>query len=227
MFSLSLERDGGPPAPLLVPRATIVRPGFRHRLTFTSQNDLSHVLDARLTAPLLPLLTEAFQAAPTRIDRPTYEIALPGLILGGLTLTVGRPRGDRVLASLRFKYFIGGLQTAFAARTGFDRPTLAHREALGLRALDDVARPLLDMAGALSAFPQMRDDPSMSDGMAQAMAGVEAHAADLEFYAGLLRRYVRDCDPAGANRFGHDPVAEMSGLSEPPLPAFRLREDDV
>ncbi|MEM7642182.1 MAG: hypothetical protein AAF366_06600 [Pseudomonadota bacterium] len=227
MFSLSVQRDGDASAPVLVPRATILRPGFRHRLTFTSQNRLADVLDARLVARIAPLMAEAFQAAPTRIDRPTDEIALPGLILGGLTLTVGRPRGDRLLANLKFKYFIGGLQTAFAARTGFDRPTLAHREALGLRALDDVARPLLDMAGALSAFPQIRNDPSASDGMAQAMAGVEAQAADLEFYAGLLRRYVRDCDPSGANRFEQDPVAEMSGLSHPPLPAFRVREDDA
>ncbi|MEM7710061.1 MAG: hypothetical protein AAF264_04790 [Pseudomonadota bacterium] len=224
-FSLSLWRDGTTEA-VRVRRATMSRPGVRHRLAFTSHDRLDDVLAPALADRLRPVVATAMDDAPARLDHPREMIALPGLILGGLTLTVGRPRVGGLSAILRFRYFIGGLQTAFAARTGFDCPSLAHREALSLRALDDVARPLLDMAGALSTLPQVQHDPRAAAGMARTLAVVEAQAADLDFYAGLLRRYVGDCDPARLNRFAADPVVRMTALLEPPLPAFRRCEAD-
>ncbi|MEM8822136.1 MAG: hypothetical protein AAGF30_00860 [Pseudomonadota bacterium] len=225
MFSIAVRRDGGTDAPIRVLHATVLRPGFRHRLTFTSNNQIDEVLDPMLADRLRPYLTGALAEAPTRMDRPSEEIALPGLILGDLTIIAGRPKGAQSLAMLRFTYFIGGIQTAFAARTGFDRPTLAHREALGLRALDDVARPLLDMAGALSAFPDIRNNPATSDGLAKAMSAVESQASDLEFYAGLLRRYVRDCDPANLPVAAPQQKSESLESAAPSAPDAHLADD--
>ncbi|MEM7490458.1 MAG: hypothetical protein AAF390_15165 [Pseudomonadota bacterium] len=224
-FSLSLRHgiagDGAPD--IRVRRATFLRRGFRHRLAFTAQDGLDDVLDPALADRLRPLVADAAAGAPCRRHSPAAEIALPGLTLGGLTVIAGPPRDGGVAVTLRFAYFIGGLQAAFAAHTGFDRPTLGHREALGLRALEDVARPLLDMAGTLASRPGALTGPAAAPGVARALAGVEARTADLAFYAGLLRRYVRDCDPAAQERIAAEPRAPVTGCAEASRPALRAR----
>lgn len=226
MFSLQIRKKGRG-LPLVIETAEVVRPGFRHRLTFGKNNTIPEVLQPRLAAYVQDLIDGEIDTGPRVLTQPDVTLALPGLMLGRLRAIIGAPVGDARMATLRFRYFIGGIQAAFAARTYFDRPALEHREEIGMRALEDVAVPLLNMALTAQTWPQVAQESQGSAKMVTALASIEAHATELEFYAGLLRRYIQECGPGRMEELADfdDPVLRMMQMSEPPVPALRRRED--
>ncbi len=226
MLSLQLRRSGTD-MPVEVLAAEITRPGFRHRLTFECDNSLAEALQPELAEFIEVVLADTIEAGPTVVDQPKATVCMPGLTLGRLRMIVGAPIGDKRLVTVRFRYFIGGIQNAFAARTYFDRPALAHREEIGMRALEDIAVPLLNMAMTARSWSDAVPQGMFHDGMANALGAIEAHAVELEFYAGLLRRYIHECGPGRMAALGQfdDPVLRMMQMAEPPVPALRRTAD--
>ncbi|WP_220746982.1 MULTISPECIES: hypothetical protein [Jannaschia] len=226
MFSIQLARTSDGRALQLL-SAEVVRPGFRHKLSFNRDNTIHEVLEPELAAFVQTTLEEAIDTGPRILAQPDLTLALPGLMLGRLRVIIGGPIGSNRQATLRFRYFIGGIQNAFTARTYFDRPALEHREEIGLRALEDVAVPLLNMAMTAQSWGTMPMDPATGPNMTTALASIEAHAVELEFYAGLLRRYIHECGPQRQAELGgfEDPVMRMMQMAEPPVPALRKRSE--
>lgn len=225
MFSLQIRRAASG-RPLQVISAEVARPGFKHRLTFGRDNAVRSVLQPRLAGFVGDLLGPEIETGPRVLAQPDVTLALPGLMLGRLRAIVAAPVGAQHQATLRFRYFIGGIQNAFAAKTYFDRPALEHREEIGMRALEDVAVPLLNMALTAQTWPASATTSAESARMVTSLASIEAHAVELEFYAGLLRRYVQECGPGRTEELGafDDPVLRMMQMSEPPVPALRQRD---
>lgn len=225
MFSLQIRRSGSE-EPLQLLTAEVVRPGFRHRLTFGRDNNLAEVLHPHLAAFVEDLLVDVIDDGPRVLSQPDMTLSVPGLVLGRLRAIIGAPIGGERQVTLRFRYFIGGIQSAFAARTCFDRPSVDHREEIGMRALEDVAIPLLNMALTVQTWPQVsRDLIGGGVAMTTALASIESHAVELEFYAGLLRRYIQEFGPGRVAQLGRftDPVVRVMQMAEPPVPALRPR----
>ncbi|WP_109564800.1 hypothetical protein [Jannaschia seohaensis] len=224
MFALQVRRQvsGGP---ISVASAELSRPGFKHRLTFGRDDGLSAILQPQLASYIHTLLNDEIEHGPRVLARPDETLALPGLMLGRMRAIISKPIAGQWQATVRFRYFIGGVQNAFAAKTYFDRPALEHREEIGMRALEDVAVPLLNMAMTAQTWPDSADTARSSGKMVTALASIEAHATELEFYAGLLRRYIAECGPKRMAELGtfDDPVRRMMQMSEPPVPALRPR----
>ena len=225
MFALQVKRFA-PGEALRVVSAEVTRPGFRHLLTFGSEGTLRTVLQAELADFVAKLLEPELDLGPRVVVRPEETLALPGLMLSRMRVIVGAPIAGLVQATVRFRYFIGGIQNAFAAKTYFDRPALEHREEIGMRALEDVAVPLLNMALTAQTWPQATGSSRSYGKMVTALASIEAHAVELEFYAGLLRRYIQECGPGRLEELRpfDDPVLRMMQMSEPPVPALRRRD---
>jgi len=225
MFTLQVKRPATDKR-LFVTSAEVVRPGFRHRLTFGRNDALRAVLQPQLADYVRQTLDREIDRGPRVLAHPEAEVALPGLMLGRMRAIIARPTGGRGQATLRFGYFIGGVQNAFAAKTHFDRPVLEHREEIGMRALEDVALPLLNMALTAQTWAQAAGDGRSSGQMTESLASIEAHAVELEFYAGLLRRYIQESGPGRQEelRTFEDPVQRMMQMSEPPVPALRRRD---
>ena len=205
MFSL-LVRSDGRGQPLQVHTAEVVRPGFRHRLSFARDNTLREVLQPQLATHVETLLRAEIETGPRVLAQPDVTLILPGLVLGRLRAIIAAPIGEARQATLRFRYFIGGIQNAFSARTYFDRPALDHREEIGMRALEDVAVPLLNMAMTAQTWPEIVDARSSSVKMVTALASIEAHAVELEFSRGFCAATSRNAGRAGCRSFRRSPT---------------------
>ncbi|MEL6587381.1 MAG: hypothetical protein AAFY65_08370 [Pseudomonadota bacterium] len=218
MFSLQLARHEGP-EPLRVITAEVSRRGFRHRLMFGEMNLIEDVLQPDLAGYLVRELGKVTDTSPRIIEKPDLALPLPGLMLGKMRLIIGHNGLMQNRVIIRFKYFIGGLQNAFATKCYFDRPALEHRDEIGVRALEDVAMPLLNIANFSRAqavgTPAPQDG---SDGVGSVLGGIEAQATELEFYASLLRRYVQECGPSRTREVETfvDPVSRIMEMSESP-----------
>ncbi|MGB3409385.1 MAG: hypothetical protein WBA67_18025 [Jannaschia sp.] len=222
MFSVQIRRSSED-APFRLLSADVVRPGFRHRLSFARDNTLREVLQPQLAKFVQNFLDDVIDSGPRVIAQPDVTMTVPGLVLGRMRAIIGAPVGETRQVTLRFRYFIGGIQNAFSSQTYFDRPALSHREEICMRTLEDVAVPLLNMALTAKTWPEIAGQSGSGATMASALASIEAHAIELEFYAGLLRRYVTECGPCRMEELGRfeDPVLRMMQMSEPPVLALR------
>ncbi|MEM9798173.1 MAG: hypothetical protein AAF919_16900 [Pseudomonadota bacterium] len=221
-FSVQLTRQS-PRSPVIVRHAEIVRRNYRHRLAFATKNTVGEVFVPDLAKEMLALAQETMGTGPRVDARPDFVLSAGGLVLGGLRAIVSGENTDgSQQITVRFRYFVGGIQNAFAANTYFDRPTLEHREQIGVRALEDVAMPLLDMAQAMRGIPGREIEDRHNTPLERRLAAIEAQAADLEFYAGLLRRYVDECGPDRIDRLSHfaDSVGRLVEMAEPPAPNY-------
>lgn len=213
-FVLQLDGLHGAIAELRVASAAFARPRCDEQLEFFEVNDLDAVLVAPLADAVRALATPMARESETAQARhwPTFALDLPGLVLGSARLTPPDAAGR---ATLAFRHMIGAPQAAFRALSEMRSPTLTHRETLALRTLEDVALPLLNIAEGLRAWPGMLDGTS-SEGLRGCVDAVQAKAADLEFYAGLLRRYVDECAPERVERL--DTFDAEDPAARPPAP---------
>ena len=224
MFTLNVRLPAGPQDAPVVEFAEIVRRTFRHRLSFTPAQTLRDALAPALAAEAELLLATLPPGGPHRIRPAAEPLALPGLMLGRLTVVVCAPDADGArVAALSFGDFVGGIQNAFAARTYFDRPTLEPREELGVRALEDVVTPILNMATAIRGAPGLlRNGTGAAARLDAQIEAIEERAYELEYQASLLRRYVGECAPE-RTRFAEATAPRVLRAAEPPAPALRPR----
>ena len=225
-FVVNVRLPARPADPALVEFAEIGRRSFLHRLSFTPAKPLRAALAPALAAEMEVLLSTLPPGGPHKIVPSGAPISIPGLALGRLSLVVSAPTSESErFAALRFDEFVGGIQNAFAARTYFDRPTLEPREELGVRALEDVVTPLLNMASAIRVAPgllsQGEDASSRLDAQ---IAAIEARAMELEYHASLLRRYVGECAPDRTQFAANAPPPRWLEAAEPPAPPPRPPE---
>lgn len=214
VFSLQLLREAEG-EDLRVITAEVTRRGFRHRLMFGEDNHIRDVLQTDFASFLTTELDRIPFRSPRVIERPDLVLPLPGLMLGRMRLIVGHNGTLQHRVIVRFRYFIGGVQNAFDTKCYFDRPALEHRDEIGVRALEDVAMPLLNMANFSRAFPGL---DQIANGMSNALGSIEKQASELEFYASLLRRYVQECGIGRTTEVQKftDPVSRVLAMEEPP-----------
>ena len=196
VFSIALLLPGRVTAPARVDFVAIRARTVSHEVVFTERDALHDAFAAPLAMKVGALLEALPRGGPHEIDGHDDDMSIPGLVLGRLRTSVTAPDilGDR-RATLAFSHFVGGVQSAFAALTYFDRPTLEPREELGVRALEDVVTPLLNMASAIRAAPGSIRVELAPQRMDAQLGEIERRAAELEYHAGLLRRYVSECAP--------------------------------
>ena len=224
MFTLNLRLPAPGDGEPRVEFAEIVRRTFRHRLSFTPAQSLRDALAPALAAEAELLLATLPPGGPHRIRPDAEPLALPGLMLGRLTVVVCAPDADGArVAALSFGDFVGGIQNAFAARTYFDRPTLEPREELGVRALEDVVTPILNMASAIRGAPGLlRQGEGAAARLDAQIGAIEERAFELEYQASLLRRYVGECAPE-RTRFAEATSPHVLRAAEAPGPAPHRR----
>ena len=179
--------------PVRIVRAELRHRSHRHDITFSDAMPVADAVAPALVDGIASLLGTVPADGPHDLTPEGHDLSIPGLVLGQVRIVASAPRkgGHRTVA-LRFSHVVGGVQRAFAVQTCFESPTLDAREELGVRALEDVVTPLLNMATTIRNAPQLF---AGSDRVDAQLEEIESRANELEYHAALLRRYVTDCAP--------------------------------
>ena len=172
----------------------ILQPNFRHRLTFSKNNDVGSVLS--------PWFAEYVGKILQKIDRGSMVFSdldavvdLPGLVLGRLRMLVHTGKNLARQVIIRFTYFIGGVQSVFKAETHFLPPEITAQDSLDVAALRDICVPVFDIVSG--AVVDVLDDTVPRRAAPNQIASYSDVESDLLFYLALLKRFI--CATNSAN----------------------------
>ncbi|MDJ1008514.1 MAG: hypothetical protein QNJ13_11885 [Paracoccaceae bacterium] len=185
VVNLQLQAEGS----VVVRSCELLHKDYRNRVSFTKLPDLFTVFTTRLAKEIRALLDE-FGGSRNIVSKPDYSIDLPDLKLAGLSFLVSAVKDGVRHIILRFRYFIGSFQTAFALDLGLSSPTLPHKERIAIESLVDIVGPLYGLA-LLEDRRQLTDAEKVE--VEHALRDLQGKAHVLKFYSDLLIRYVRDC----------------------------------
>jgi len=191
MFVVNLQlREGGC---AVVRSCELLQKDFRNRVSFTKLPGLFAVFTVRL-AREISMLVEEFGGARNVVSKPDFAIEMPDLKLAGLSFVVSAAKDGVRQLILRFRYFIGSFQSAFAVDLGLSNPTLPHKERISIESLVDIVGPLYGLA--LLEDRHELDDVERRE-LEQVLRDLQDKADVLKFYSDLLIRYVRDSAESG------------------------------
>lgn len=203
VVNLQLQAEG----PTVVRSCELLHRDYRNRISFTKLPDLFTVFQTHVAQSIQALIDE-FGMARNIVSKPEFEIDLPSLKLAGLTFLVSRARDGMRQIILRFRYFIGTLQSAFLLDLGMSEPTITHKERIAIESLIDIVGPLYGLALLEDRRPLSSAETSEVE---NALRDLQGKAHVLKFYSDLLIRYVRDCSPG--NQTGHPGPAQPGGAT--------------
>lgn len=204
MFVVNLQLHGE--GTVVVRSCELLHKEHRNRISFSKLPDLFSVFASRL-ADAIKRLVDEFGSRRSIVSKPDFSIELPDLKLAGLSFLVSAMKDGVRQIILRFRYFIGSFQSAFAHDLGFSTPTVPHKERIAIESLMDIVGPLYGLAlledrQKLSAAESLEVERALRD--------LQDKAHVLKFYSDLLIRYVRDCSVPG---HVHDDGAEATGAT--------------
>lgn len=185
VVNLQLQEEGG----VVVRSCELLHKDYRNRVSFTKMPDLFAVFTGRLAKEIKALVDE-FGSGRNIVSKPDFSIDLPDLKLAGLSFLVSAVKDGVRQVILRFRYFIGSFQSAFALDLGLSNPTLPHKERIAIESLVDIVGPLYGLA-LLEDRRQLTEQEKVE--VEHALRDLQGKAHVLKFYSDLLIRYVRDC----------------------------------
>lgn len=185
VVNLQVSADGA----AVVRSCELLHKDYRNRISFTKMPELFSVFQGRLASAIGALVDE-FGNARNIVSKPDFEIDLPNLKLAGLTFLVSLAKDGVRQVILRFRYFIGAVQSAFTLDIGMAQPTIPHKERIAIESLLDIVGPLYGLALLEEGRPLTSADKAEVENV---LKDLQSKAHVLKFYSDLLLRYVRDC----------------------------------
>jgi len=145
----------------------------------------------------------------TTLDRPEFSFSLPGVCISGLRVD-SLQDGD---IRLHFRRYVGDVSRVLAFETSVEVLPATVRERIAVDVLRDIISPIFDMLSlAASSSPDVVD--LHSEALQARLNRMQAQQQEIEFYTGMLKRYVSGCQ--------HD-VAELSETAEEPATTVAAR----
>lgn len=187
VFSLTISRDLG--GDFAVRSVDVLGRSMRHRISFTQANGINEVFETELAECILSIIDRLPMDAHVFSD-PDFVIELPGLTLARLRALINIAADGAMQIILRFRYFIGTLQSAFRIDTHLRIPTLEHREQIAIEALADIATPIFSLALSGANGP---DTPAEVESVRRKLDHLANRASEVNFYLSLLTRYATEC----------------------------------
>ncbi|MEM8569800.1 MAG: hypothetical protein AAGG56_02730 [Pseudomonadota bacterium] len=207
VFSLTISRDVD--QEFSVRSVDILGRNMRHRISFTSASGIYEVFERELADCIRAVLDRLPMKAHVYSD-PDFVIELPGLTLARLRVLIKVVGSGAAQIIMRFRYFIGSLQSAFRVDTHLSLPTVEHREKIAIETLSDIATPIFSLALAGSKQIEKSKDLEL---VLRKLENLSERASELNFYLSLLTRYVSECSRISSEP---QPQAIRIAASNPP-----------
>ncbi|MEP3346860.1 MAG: hypothetical protein ABJN34_09495 [Litoreibacter sp.] len=201
-IKLTLERDGR----------------FLVRLVQVGLDEISHRYEFALGRPieqtLLPEFVSSFSDElgyflkdRKAVCNPLYSFSMLGVGVSGLNIDSADDGDDFDGITLNFRRFVGDLTRVLLFEQTLDVSTASVRERIAVDVLSDIISPIFDML-SLSRNGGRSCVTTHSAAIQARLDQLNTQQEEMEFYVGLLKRYVAGCQ--------HDAAASSSAAPAPP-----------
>lgn len=172
---------------------------MRNRYSFKEPRALDEVFAQELSTEIEQTLG-SFEDQDRVVTLPDFQMDLPGLLLSGLRVLLTRIEGGVEVIMMRFREYIGTIKSAFKFDSSFAVTSASVRERIAVEVLRDILTPLVDMINLNR--PEYR---AVIDNHAPVLQKrldyIATRQEELNFYSGLLQRYVAGCRQDSAQDF--------------------------
>ena len=177
-----------------VPRVTsieLIGSDMRNRYSFRESRALTEVFAENLAAEIEGTLG-SFDSDERIIALPNFEVVLPGLLLSGLRVLMTKIEGGSEVIMMRFRQYIGAIKSAFRFDHSFGIASSSVRERIAVEVLRDILTPLVDMI-SLNRPEYHAIIENHAPVLQKRLDRIATRREELNFYSGLLQRYVAGC----------------------------------
>ena len=179
-LTINLQQDGR--GIVEVQSCEVAGADFLNRTSFRDAKQLEDVFIKRL-AQALTELVETLPKGAHMLSKPEFLLELPGALLAGVRLLVSEPREGARRMIVRFKEFLGGINSLMKADIGGARErAVSHADNLAVNALMDICIPIMNFCRS--------DELARLEGGGHASRVVEDKLREFEFHTELLKRYL-------------------------------------
>jgi hypothetical protein len=196
---LNRERAGA----FLVRSVQIVSGDMRTSHCFTSGRAIEETFVPEFARNVLAIVEPA-ASCTKQLDDSGFSFALPGIEISGYRINP-QPEGlptERI--RLLFRRYVGDVARIFEFEQSMAVPPATVRERIAVDVLRDIISPIFDMLSLASSSPS--NVMELHSAAIQArLDRMMAQQQEIEFYTGMLKRYVAGCQ--------HD-AAELSRTME-------------
>lgn len=176
------------------PRVTsieLIGNDMRNRYSFREPRELREVFTENLAVEIQSTLG-GFEQDDRVVALPNFEVVLPGLLLSGLRVLLTRIEGGSEVIMMRFRQYIGAIKSAFRFDPSFGISSASVRERIAVEVLRDILTPLVDMIN-LNRPEYHAVIENHAPVLQKRLDRIATRQEELNFYSGLLQRYVAGC----------------------------------
>lgn len=164
---------------------------MRNRYSFKEPRVLDQVFAGGLSAEIEQTLA-SFEDRDRVVTLPDFEVNLPGLLLSGLRVLLTKIEGGVEVIMMRFREYIGTIKSAFKFDSSFAITSASVRERIAVEVLRDILTPLVDMIN-LNRPEYRAVIENHAPVLQKRLDHIATRQEELNFYSGLLQRYVAGC----------------------------------
>lgn len=169
----------------------IVSGDMTNRYCFSTSRPLEHVFAPEFASSFLAALgRENLQDG--EIDVPMFSVILPGVGVSGLRIEPVHEGEDSGTLKLHFSRYVGDIMRVLRPLSLVEITPATVRERIAVEVLGDIVSPIFDIISL--SQPGFTDVlKNNSEAIEQRLARLAAQQEEIEFYTGLLKRYVAGC----------------------------------
>lgn len=199
--SLVVIMSTGRDQPNSVYSVQMVSGEMRKAYCFHAGKSLDSVFAGTFARSFLPILDKITveNAEPVEVD---YSFSTPGFSIAGLRVEDMSAEHGPGIVKLHFKRHIGDANQILVFEQSMEVTSATVRERVAVEVLRDIVSPIFDML-SLSASSSRDMYKNHSDAIQARLDRLSSQQDEIEFYTGLLKRYVAGCqqDAKGKDEF--------------------------
>lgn len=188
-FVIHMTRVAGEAA--RVTSIELISSEMRNRYSFREPRALQEVFAENLAAEIDNTLN-GFEDDDRVVALPDFEVVLPGLLLSGLRVLMTKIEDGAEVIMMRFRQYIGAIKSAFRFDPSFGITSASVRERIAVEVLRDILTPLVDMI-SLNRPEYHAVIENHAPVLQKRLDRIATRREELNFYSGLLQRYVAGC----------------------------------
>jgi hypothetical protein len=164
---------------------------MRNRFSFKDGRAINDVFKPEISTKL-KVAVGGIGAAERMVALPDFAVSMPGLVLSGLRILISRGENGSEAIMLRFRRYIGAIRSAFCFDSSMSVEAPTAREKIAVEVLRDLVTPVFDIL-TLRDHGSDRAVNENSTAINRSLTRVATRKDELDFYTGLLQRYVAGC----------------------------------
>ncbi len=184
-----LSRESGDS--YLVHSVQMVSGGMRNSHCFFPGRAVENTFVPEFSRSFLAILSKLGVDAVS-FDEPAFSFSLPGIGISGLRIDPSQQGDPPNMMRLRFRRYVGDVTRILRYEQSVELPSATVRERIAVEVLRDIVTPIFDIL-SLSKSTSREVVQHHSAAIEARLDRLSIQQEEIEFYTGLLKRYVAGC----------------------------------